>query len=137
VISSARRFQTGPPGSISPKPPTPANLIESGVGIGNQTQRDRPFKRLIDEAALYATALSAAQILAHYQSQFVKPVKFQYAARFVCGKSAGQVVAPGVYSTAVNVHNPTYSDPPPHEDRGRTTWAQVGTRIQVRGGKTR
>jgi hypothetical protein len=101
--------ETPAPGSISPKPPTPANLIESGVGIGNQTQRDRPFKGLIDEVALYATALSAAQIFAHYQSQFVKPVKFQYAAKFVCGKSAGQVVAPGVYSTAVNVHNPTYT----------------------------
>lgn len=33
---------------------------------------------------------------------------FQYAAKFVCGKSAGEVVAPGVYFTAVNVHNPTY-----------------------------
>lgn len=34
---------------------------------------------------------------------------FQYAAKFVCGKSAGEVVAPGVYFTAVNVHNPTYT----------------------------
>lgn len=33
---------------------------------------------------------------------------FQYAAKFVCGKSAGEVVARGVYFTAVNVHNPTY-----------------------------
>ncbi len=33
----------------------------------------------------------------------------QYAAKFVCGKSAGEVVAPGVYFTAVNVHNPTYT----------------------------
>jgi hypothetical protein len=96
------------PGSISPKPPTAANLTESGVGIGNQTQRDRPFNGLIDEVALYATALSAARILAHYESQFAKPMTFQYAAKFVCGKSAGKVVAPGVYFTAVNVHNPTY-----------------------------
>jgi hypothetical protein len=34
---------------------------------------------------------------------------FQYAAKFVCGKSPGVVVAPGVYFTAVNVHNPTYT----------------------------
>jgi hypothetical protein len=31
----------------------------------------------------------------------------QYAAKFVCGKSAGDVVAPGTYFTAINVHNPT------------------------------
>jgi hypothetical protein len=100
--------ETRAPGSISPKPPTSLNLIESGVGIGNQTQRDRPFKGLIDEVALYPAALSAERILAHYQSQFADRVIFQYAAKFVCGKSAGEVVAPGVYFTAVNVHNPTY-----------------------------
>lgn len=33
---------------------------------------------------------------------------FQYAAKFVCGKSDGEVVSPGLYFTAVNVHNPTY-----------------------------
>jgi len=32
----------------------------------------------------------------------------QYAVKFVCGKSAGEVVAPGEYFTAINVHNPTY-----------------------------
>ena len=35
---------------------------------------------------------------------------FQYAAKFVCGKSAGHIVAPGVYFTAVNVHNPKYEE---------------------------
>lgn len=100
--------ETRAPGSISPKPPTPLNLIESGVGIGNQTQRDRPFKGLIDELALYPTALSPERILAHYQSQFAERAIFQYAAKFACGKSDGEVVAPGVYFTAVNVHNPTY-----------------------------
>ncbi len=34
---------------------------------------------------------------------------FQYAVKFVCGKSEGRVVAPGQYWTAINVHNPTYS----------------------------
>lgn len=101
--------ETPAPGSISPKPPTSQNLIESGVGIGNQTQRNRPFNGLIDEVALYPAALSAERIRAHYQSQFAERMIFQYAAKFVCGKSPGKVVAPGVYFTAINVHNPTYT----------------------------
>lgn len=32
---------------------------------------------------------------------------FQYAVKFVCGKSDGTVVAPGEYWTAINVHNAT------------------------------
>ena len=99
---------TYPRNSISPKLPTADNLIESGVGIGNQTQRDRPFNGLIDEVALYPAALSCERILAHYQSQFVRVI-FQYAAKFICGTSKGQVVAPGQYFTAINVHNPTYA----------------------------
>ena len=43
------------------------------------------------------------------ESQFAERMKFQYAAKFVCGKSPGDVVARGVYFTAVNVHNPTYT----------------------------
>jgi Concanavalin A-like lectin/glucanases superfamily len=101
--------ETRAPGTISPKPPTDLNLIESGVGIGNQTQRDRPFNGLIDEVAVYPAALSAERILAHYKSQFAERVTFQYAVKFVCGKSPGEVVAPGVYFTAINVHNPTYT----------------------------
>jgi len=100
--------ETAAPGSISPKPPDPTNPLASGVGIGNQIDRDRPFKGLIDEVALYPAALSPARILAHYQSQLVTRTVIQYAAKFVCGKSAGAVVAPGLYCTAVNVHNPTY-----------------------------
>lgn len=34
------------------------------------------------------------------------PVVFQYAAKIVIGRSNGEVVAPGEYWTAVNVHNP-------------------------------
>ena len=100
--------ETRAPGSISPKPPTPLNLVESGIGIGNQTQRDRPFNGLIDEVALFPTALSQERVLAHYRSQFAERLVFQYAAKFVCGKSPGEIVAPGVYFTAINVHNPTY-----------------------------
>jgi len=33
---------------------------------------------------------------------------FQYAVKFVCGRSTGDAVAPGIYFTAINVHNPTY-----------------------------
>jgi hypothetical protein len=32
--------------------------------------------------------------------------RFEYAVKFVCGKAPGSVVAPGVYYTAINVHNP-------------------------------
>jgi hypothetical protein len=99
----------GGDGTISQKPPTDANLIESGVGIGNQTERDRPFKGLIDEVAIYAKELSADRILAHYQAQFGAQWQYQYAVKIVCGTSTGKVVAPGVYFTAVNVHNPTYT----------------------------
>jgi hypothetical protein len=99
----------GGDGTISRKPPTPDNLIESGVGIGNQTQRDRPFNGLIDEVAIYPTALSEERIRAHYEAQFTEPTVFQYAAKVICGKSDGKVLAPGVYFTAINVHNPTYA----------------------------
>mgnify|MGYP006304429655 CR=1 FL=1 len=34
-------------------------------------------------------------------------VTLQYAVKFVCGKSAGEAVAPGFYYTAINLHNPT------------------------------
>jgi hypothetical protein len=32
--------------------------------------------------------------------------RFEYAVKFVCGKTDGAVVAPGNYYTAINVHNP-------------------------------
>jgi hypothetical protein len=41
-----------------------------------------------------------------YESASGPAVIFQYAVKFICGKSAGTVVAPGVYFTAINVHNP-------------------------------
>jgi hypothetical protein len=108
-INGSLDAEVAAPGTVSPKPPTPHNLIESGVGIGNQTQRDRPFNGLIDEVALYPSALSAERVLAHYRSQFAELVTFQYATKVVCGKSDGSVVAPGTYFTAVNIHNPLYS----------------------------
>jgi hypothetical protein len=68
----------------------------------------RTFNGLIDEVAIFPTALPEERIRAHYQAQFVNLGIWQYAAKLVCGKSDGEVVAPGVYFTAVNVHNPTY-----------------------------
>jgi Concanavalin A-like lectin/glucanases superfamily len=67
----------------------------------------RTFKGLIDEVALYPTALSAERVHAHYQSQFAEGASFEYAAKVVCGKSPGDAVARGVYFTAINVHNPS------------------------------
>ena len=32
--------------------------------------------------------------------------KYEYAVKFVCGKSDGKLLAPGLYWTAINVHNP-------------------------------
>ncbi len=34
-------------------------------------------------------------------------IVFQYAVKFVCGKDDGEILAPGRYWTAINVHNPT------------------------------
>lgn len=34
------------------------------------------------------------------------PIVFQYAVKVVLGRSGGEVVAPGEYWTAINVHNP-------------------------------
>jgi len=34
----------------------------------------------------------------------------QYAVKFVCGRSEGEIVASGTYFTAINVHNPLYRD---------------------------
>ena len=34
----------------------------------------------------------------------------QYAVKFICGKSPGDILAPGDYFTAINVHNPNSGD---------------------------
>ncbi len=36
-----------------------------------------------------------------------EPIFYQYAIKFICGKARGDVLAPGDYWTAINVHNPT------------------------------
>jgi len=94
----------GNAGNISPKPPPSTG---SDLGIGNQAGRDRPFNGVIDEVALFGKPLNGDQVLAHFRSQLAEPGgDFQYAVKFVCGKSDQRVVAPGEYFTAINVHNP-------------------------------
>ena len=34
-------------------------------------------------------------------------INFQYAVKLVCGKDDGNILAPGRYWTAINIHNPT------------------------------
>jgi Concanavalin A-like lectin/glucanases superfamily/CARDB len=89
-----------------PDDPEVALAIGDRMGIIPPDTRHRTFNGLIDEVALFDKALSADQVRAHYQSQLVEAKMFQYAVKFVCGKSSGGVVAPGDYFTAINVHNP-------------------------------
>lgn len=103
----SQKLADGNAGAISPKPPPAAG---SDLGIGNQAMRDRGFNGVIDEVALFDKPLTDDQVLAHYQSQLEQPPPggggFEYAVKFVCGKSDERVVAPGRYFTAINVHNP-------------------------------
>ena len=99
---------------IPVKWPHPANDPEVELAIGARigglpaTRLGRRyFNGVIDEVAIYPTVLSEGRVRAHYQAQFTKERLFQYAVKLICGKSAGKVVAPGVYFTAVNVHNAT------------------------------
>jgi hypothetical protein len=53
--------------------------------------------------------LSAERVQAHDGAQFADSALYQYAAKFVCGRPERDVLAPGIYFTAVNVHNPSRS----------------------------
>jgi Concanavalin A-like lectin/glucanases superfamily len=99
-VNGALDSEKSAPGALNPDPPPD----RPGLGIGNENDptRPRPFYGVIDEVALFDKPLSSDRIQAHYQSQ----LGFQYAVKFVCGTSKGQVVAPGQYFTAINVHNP-------------------------------
>ena len=76
------------------------------ASFSNPAAGTRTFKGLIDEVAVYATALSWARVHAHHQAQFTEDRSLQYAAKIVCGASNGEIVARGAYYTAINVHNP-------------------------------
>lgn len=45
-------------------------------------------------------------VLSVVPASVAQHLPFQYAAKFVCGKPDSRVVAPGMYFTVVNVHNP-------------------------------
>jgi hypothetical protein len=45
-------------------------------------------------------------VLALVSASVAQELPLQYAVKFVCGKSDSRVVAPGLYFTSVNVHNP-------------------------------
>jgi hypothetical protein len=96
-------------------PHSPPDDPEVALALGDRMSiippdtHHRTFNGLIDEVAIYAEALPADRIRAHYQAQF-RQVSFQYAAKVICGRSAGEIVASGAYLTAVNVHNPQDAD---------------------------
>jgi hypothetical protein len=83
---------------------------KSSHGFGNQSARNGPVVGLIDEAALFDEALAGNQTLVHFRAQVQDSARFQYAVKFVCGKSDRGIVAPGEYFTAINVHNPNKGD---------------------------
>jgi hypothetical protein len=57
---------------------------------------------------------------------------FEYAAKFVCGKPGADELAPGVYFTAINVHNPTERDVKLRkEDRDRRASGGARTGLRV------
>jgi len=87
-----------------PDDPEVALAIGDRIGIIPPDTRHRTFNGLIDEVALFDTALPENRIRAHFESQMRE---FQYATKFVCGVSPGSIVAPGSYFTAINVHNPS------------------------------
>jgi hypothetical protein len=106
---------TVPPvgGTIDPSKAALVNDPEVDLAIGDRMASlvvpaggTRTFKGLIDEVAIYDTALAWDRIHSHYESQFATDTSVQYAAKVVCGESPGKIVARGSYWTAINVHNP-------------------------------
>ncbi|NIV14178.1 MAG: hypothetical protein GWN62_23765 [Aliifodinibius sp.] len=70
------------------------------------------------DTILDVLASDAGKIPMHYSDDAIlssaqlkltqRALTFQYSVKFVCGKSDGEIMAPGVYFTAINVHNPTF-----------------------------
>ena len=91
------RAHNGPPLT----PATARNILRT-TGSPQQDEPGRPATQRIGNRPDLRQAIT--QLVG-------KPEEFkgfQYAVKFVCGKSDGEVVAPGNYFTAINVHNPTY-----------------------------
>lgn len=108
--------------------PTGANFL--GVDFGGKTLWGAPSSEFAGMIGDVLIAQEAAGILWHvrwdaatgsFQGEQVAQVGqwehvtfapvgfplFQYAVKFICGRSEGDVAAPGTYFTAINVHNPT------------------------------
>ena len=60
------------------------------------------MKKLIHISFFLAIAIILSSSFSTAQQSSV----FQYAVKFICGKSNGKVLAPGTYLSAINVHNP-------------------------------
>jgi hypothetical protein len=111
-LDSTTAVNTSPVDIDTKWPHSPPDDPEVALAIGDRMSiippdtHHRTFNGLIDEVALYATPLSAERIAVHYRSQFGKGITFEYAAKVICGRAHGDIVAPGIYFTAVNVHNP-------------------------------
>jgi len=108
--------------------PRGANFL--GVDFGGKTLWGAPSSEFAGMVGDFLIAQEAAGVLWHvrwdaptssFQREQVAQVGqwehvtfapvgfplFQYSVKFLCGRSQGDVVAPGSYFTAINVHNPT------------------------------
>jgi hypothetical protein len=85
-----------------PLTPATARAILRATGSPQQDEPGRPATQRIGNRPDLREAI--IRLVGH--SEEFKSL--QYAVKFVCGQSDGEVVAPGTYSTAINVHNPTY-----------------------------
>lgn len=85
-----------------PLTPATARAILRATGSPQQDEPGRPATQRIGNRPDLREAIIRLVGPAHE----IKGL--QYAVKFVCGTSEGEVVAPGNYFTAINVHNPTY-----------------------------
>jgi hypothetical protein len=124
---------------------TPINndLVDLVFGMHILYQAGGPGKNssfldgMIDEVEIFNRALAASEIAAIYSAGEKGKCKtrnepvFEYAAKFVCGRSLGERAAPGRYFTVINVHNPSLA---PVEFRKK--FALVGREAERGGRKT-
>ncbi len=54
-----------------------------------------------------APARAGTDNISSPQRELAQQGPVQYAVKFICGRSSGLIVAPGIYYTAINVHNPS------------------------------
>src|SRR5262249_51569475 len=90
----ARHLRRHPGRLLSPK-------LSDTSPAGASLLQEEPMKRLTLLVCVFWASAAFAQ----------EPTIFEYAVKFVCGKSEGKIVAPGEYFTAINVHNPNDEKP--------------------------